>query len=87
MDLSNNEITNKDVAAFLNDNDSLVKHLSDEDVIDVLGVKLIYREDSEMHSEDVSCSLSSANILVTRNGYKELSYGSWVDTNWHSYWE
>lgn len=87
MDSTNNEITNKVVADFLNVNDSLVNDLSDDDVIEVLGVSLIYREDSEIHSEDVSCSLSSANILVTRNGTKELSYGSWVDTNWHSEWE
>lgn len=79
--------TNKDVAEFLNNNENITEDLSDDETIEVLGIKLKYSEDSDMHSEDVDGSLSNRDIVISRKGRKELSYGNWTGTLWVSDWD
>lgn len=75
----------KRISDYLNSGAVDIDPLSGDEV-EVLGFKMTYREESEMHSSDVSAYLSGENILIQRDGVKEVSYGNWVGTDWIGEW-
>jgi hypothetical protein len=81
------EITNQIIADTLNVEESLSSDLSDGDRITVLGIELLYSENSEEHSKDVTACLDNKSFCIEKKGYKETSYGQWVDTQWPYDWE
>ncbi len=81
------KITNQMIADTLNEDESLSSDLSEGDRITVLGIELLYSENSEEHSENVVACLDNQSFSIEKKGYKEISYGQWVDTQWPSDWD
>lgn len=55
---------------------------------EINGLQVSVSQDTSFHSNKVVqyLTLPDYAIQLKRDGYKELSYDSWVDTNWYS-WE
>lgn len=61
--------------------------LSNAEEVEILGMKMVYSEESDVHSSSVSARLTGKNASFRREGIKEISYGNWVYTNWIGEWE
>jgi len=75
------------IIEYLNENETLINDLSDNEEITILGTKLTHHTEAEMHSEEVSGILNTKEFSVSRKGWKEISYGNWVDTIWSTDWK
>lgn len=60
---------------------------SNGDEVTILGNKMLYTEESDVHSDSVKAYLYGENVTFEREGIKEISYGNWVSTHWVGEWE
>jgi hypothetical protein len=57
-----------------------------EDTITIKGIVFTHDKSNEIHSEDISESLTGSDFCFSRKGYKNISYERWTDSTWHD-WE
>lgn len=59
----------------------------DSSIEEVNGVKVSVFENSCIHDDDLSQTmyLPDYDIILTRSGYKEISYERWVESYWYEW--
>jgi len=67
-------------------NEDYNKNLDEDEKVVIDNISFSYSETSCSHSDKVQSNLYSNEISFSRDGLKEMSYESWVDTHWFD-WE
>lgn len=85
--MSGENVSNNDMLSVLNSEGDKYDHLSDGETVEVMGVELRCDIEQDVMDSDLTMRLYCENATFIRKGFKEISYGAWVDSNWCTEWE